>query len=123
MLAEDHAPVGEPGTLRMEVHGLVGLHDPPPLAVLAAKLQVHRAQAGDGRAARRGDHVAEGGEKLGGELVGGAGGLAHHPRGLGGGVPELEPPVPSVDLVAADGDRAAAGELRLRPRLRRGLGP
>ena len=113
MLTQDHAlVVGQPGLRGMQVDGLVRLEDPPPRAVIPAQLEVHRAEALDGRAPHRRDDRTERGEALGGMLVGCAGRLAHHPGDFGGGVPELEPAFIGADVVAPQGHRPAPGELR-----------
>ena len=44
-------------------------------------------------------------------------GLADHPGGLGGGVPELEPALVGADLVAPEGDCPATRKLRCSARI------
>ena len=100
----------------MKVDRLVRLHDSPPFAPLVAQDEVHRAAALDGGSAHRGDQLGEPGEPLRRALVGEAGRVAHHPGGLGLGVPELEAALAGRDLFTPNRYRAATGELRPRSR-------
>ena len=102
-------------TPRSQVHGLIRLHDAPCFAVLVAQQQIHRAVALDRRPAHAGDPVRQCRQNLRGRLVVGAGRLAH-PRGLGGGVPELQPPREVVDMLSRQAAGRAAGKLQHRQR-------
>ena len=116
-LPEHHPLVPrQPRAARMQVHRLVRLEDLARLARGVAQPEVHRAEAFDGRAAHVGDGAHQRGQQMRGVLVVGAGGLGHHPGGLGLGLPVLEPAFVVGDVLAGDGHRPAAGELRRRAR-------
>ena len=80
----------------MHVHGFVGLQDAPRRAVRVALHQAHRAAALDGRPAFGGDAIGQRRQPARRPLVV-RGDRLRDPGGLGGGVPELQPPFPGVD--------------------------
>lgn len=102
-------------TPRSQVHGLIRLHDAPRFAVLAAQQQVHRTVPIDRRPAHAGDPVRQRGQHLRGRLLVGAGRLVH-PRGPGGGVPELQSSLEVADLLTCQAVGRAAGRLQRRRR-------
>ena len=105
-----HGGAGGPVPPRMDVDGLVGLHDAGALAVGAAQQQVRGAEGGYRGAAHGGDEGDEGRQPSGRPLVVGGGGFGDV-GGLAPGVPELDAPLVAADLAAADAHRAAAGEV------------
>ena len=121
VLTHHHDVAGGAVPPRIQVHGLIRLHDAPRLAVLVPQQEVRRAEGLDGRAARQSDQRRHLREPLRRMLVIEADGLAHH-RGLGGGVPDLDAALVVVDLLAGDMHRHAAREILGAGRWRGGRG-
>ena len=79
----------EVGLLRVNVQGLVSLHEPPGLALRIRHHEHHCAVALDGGAAHGGDAGGEHPQALAGPFVGRHGAVADDPGGFEFGVPNL----------------------------------
>ena len=121
--AHQHGPgADQVGFLRVDVQGLVGLHEAHRLPIRALHHEHHGAVALDGRAAHRSDSGDEHSQALPRAFVGRHGAFAHHPSGLEFPVPDLQATLKLVVLLQRHRHGFAASELQvgkvyvLRPR-------
>ena len=113
LLADFHGWAARSVAGRMQIHGLIRLHDARLVAVPVAQQQVCAADGVDGRTPACGDDFRQARQPLGRILVVGRDLFGHH-GDFRAGVPILEAPLPGVDLLPRDAYRPAAGKVRHR---------